>query len=160
MELDRVEREIRGARVEEAFAFSVDGKLLFHATDDAVAHVTFGDTHFGLLAGAVLTHNHPGGRSFSENDVMLAMHARVAEMRVVTSATRYVLHPPEGGWSGFVRMTLPAVLKAERYLLERQLFREIASGDRSLYDADLAFHHLLCERLSRRGLVRYRTEPW
>ena len=80
-ELERVEREIRSYAVEHAFAFSADGELLFHRTDETVSQVRFSHAELALLAGAVLTHNHPGGRSFSEADVRFAMRVGLAEMR-------------------------------------------------------------------------------
>jgi len=88
------------------------------------------------------------------------MRIGLAEMRVVTTKSRFILRPPEEGWSWLLLKSFPAVLEVERHLLNRQLFGEIASGVRSNRDADLAFHHLLWERVSRRGLIRYSVEPW
>jgi hypothetical protein len=113
-----------------------------------------------LLAGAVLTHNHPGGRSFSEEDVSFAMRVGLAEMRVVTAESRFILQPPEETWSWLLLKSFPAMLKVERHLLDRKLFGEIASGVRSRRGADLAFHHLLWERVSRRGLIGYSVDLW
>jgi hypothetical protein len=159
-QLDRVERLIRDQSVEHAFAFTADGKLLLHKTDDAISRVAFMDAEIALLPGATLTHNHPGGRSISETDVTFAMDVELAEIRVVTTKRRFILLPPAEGWSRLVRHALPAVLKIERHLLQRQVFREIDSGVTSHQEADLTFHHLLWQRMSRRGLVRYRAEPW
>ena len=146
--------------VEYAYVFSVDGALLFHRTEEAVSRVRFSHAELALLPGAVLTHNHPGSRSFSEADVKLAMRIGLAEMRVVTRKFRFILRPPEEGWSWLLLKSFPAMLEVERHLLDRQLFGEIASGVRSKGDADLVFHHLLWERVSRRELIGYSVEPW
>jgi len=98
--LDRVEREIRDLAVEYAFALSVDGELLFHTTDEEDSQVGFTEAELAQLSGAVLTHNHPGGRSFSPEDVTFAMRVGLAEMRVVTAESRFILRPPEERWSG------------------------------------------------------------
>jgi hypothetical protein len=158
--LDRVEREIRDLAVEHAYAFSGDGELLFHTTDEADSQVGFNDAELALLAGAVLTHNHPGGRSFSEEDVTFAMRVGLAEMRVVTARSRYVLRPPTDGWSWLLLKSFPAVVELERHLLQRQLFSEIASGAMSRRQFELAYHHLLWDRLSRRQLIDYSVESW
>lgn len=160
MQLDRVEREIREFAVEHAFAFSVEGELLFHTTSDEDSQVGFNDAELALLAGAVLTHNHPGGRSFSEQDVTFAMRVGLAEMRVVTARSRFVLRPPRDGWSWLLLKSFPAVVELERHLLQRQLFSEIASGAMSRRQFELAYHHLLWERVSRRQLIDYSVEPW
>lgn len=158
--LDRVEREIRDFTVEYAFAFSVDGEPLFHTTDEEDSQVGFTEAELAQLSGAVLTHNHPGGRSFSEEDVTFAMRVGLAEMRVVTTKSRFILRPPGERWSWFLLKSFPAMLEVERHLLDRQLFGEIASGVRSKREADLVFHHLLWECVSRRGLIGYSVEPW
>lgn len=158
--LDRVEREIRDLAVEYAFAFSVDGEPLFHTTDEEDSQVGFNEVELAQLSGAVLTHNHPGGRSFSEKDVTFAMRVGLAEMRVVTTESRFILRPPEERWSWLLLKSFPAMLEMERHLLDRRLFGEIASGVMSKRDADLVFHHLLWERVGRRGLIGYSVEPW
>jgi hypothetical protein len=88
------------------------------------------------------------------------MRVRLAEMRAVTATSRFILRPPDKGWSWFVRHAFRAVIWIERHLLERQLLDEIASGTRSPREADLVFHDLLWQRVSRRGLIRYRSELW
>ncbi|MFL5383573.1 MAG: hypothetical protein ACJ8GN_13730 [Longimicrobiaceae bacterium] len=122
--------------------------------------MSFDDAALALLPGAVLTHNHPGGRSFSEEDVTFAMRTGLAEMRVVTAKSRFILRPPEERWSWVLLKSFPAVVKMERALLDRQLFGEIVTGGRSRQEAGLAFHHLLWERVSRRGLISYSVDPW
>ena len=158
--LDRIEREIRDFAVEYAFAFSPDGTLLFQTTDEAGSRVGFNDAELALLDGAVLTHNHPGGRSFSEEDVTFAMRVGLFEMRVVTTRSRYVLRPPNDGWSWLLLKSFPAVVELERHLLQRQLFSEIASGAMSRRQFQLSYHHLLWERLSKRQLIDYSVESW
>jgi hypothetical protein len=158
--LDRVEREIRDLVVEHAYAVSMDGELLFHRSEDALSHIRFDHATLALLPGAVLTHNHPGGRSFSEEDVTFAMRLGLTEMRVVTAKSRFILRPPEEKWSWLLLKSFPAVLTVERHLLGWKLFGEIVSGIRSRHATDLVFHHLLWESLSGRGLIDYSVEPW
>jgi hypothetical protein len=43
--------------------------LFFHATNEEDSQVGFTQAELAQLSGAVLTHNHPGGRSFSKEDV-------------------------------------------------------------------------------------------
>ena len=146
--------------VEYAFAFSAEGELLLHQTTAATSRVTFDAAAIARLPGAVLTHNHPGGRSFSEEDVTFAMRVGLAEMRVVTARSRYVLRPPNDRWSWLLLKSFPAVVQLERHLLQRQLFSEIASGAMSRRQFELAYHHLLWECLSRRQLIDYSVESW
>lgn len=68
--LDEVERTIRELAVEHAYAFSADGEPLFHRTTNAESEVRFDAEALAMLPGAVLAHNHPGGRSFSEREIL------------------------------------------------------------------------------------------
>lgn len=158
--LDEVERTIRELAVEHAYAFSADGEPLFHRTTDSESAVRFDAEALAMLPSAVLTHNHPGGRSFSERDVTFAMRIGLAEIRVVTARSRYILRPPDGGWSWLLLKSFPAVVKVERHLLEWELHREILSGVRGQREANLVIHHLLWERLAARGLIDYSADQW
>lgn len=158
--LDEVERTIRELAVEHAYAFSGDGEQLFCRTTEDESEVRFDAEALAMLPGAVLTHNHPGGRSFSERDVLFAMRVGLAEMRVVTARSRYVLRPPTDGWTWLLLKSFPAALELERHLLQRRSFGEIASGAMSRRQFELAYHHLLWESLSSRGLIDYSTETW
>lgn len=88
------------------------------------------------------------------------MRVSLAEMRVVTARSRYVLRPPDGGWSWLLLKSFPAVMELEQHLLRRQLFREIASGAMAKTQFRLAYHHCLWERLSSRQVIDYSVEPW
>lgn len=158
--LDEVERSIRNLAVEHAYAFSADGEQLFHRTTEDESEVRFDAEAVAMLPGAVLTHNHPGGRSFSERDVLFAMRVGLAEMRVVTARSRYVLRPPTDGWTWLLLKSFPAALELERHLLHRRSFGEIASGAMSRRQFELAYYHLLWESLSGRGLIDYSAEVW
>ena len=74
-QLEVVERRIRTLGYEHAYAFAPDGTLILDTTDLAPASVGFTEDQLSLLQDAILTHNHPGGRSLSPNDLLLAMEA-------------------------------------------------------------------------------------
>ena len=149
---------IRTSAVEHAFVFSREGELLFEKASGSRSWIVFDAAEAALLKDAVMTHNHPGGRAFSEADVSLAIRLKVAEMRVVTSTSRFVLLPPENGWPWLPLFR--AALWLERHLLERRLVNEIAWGMRSWREANTNFHDLLWRRVADHGLIRYRSEAW
>ncbi|HEX6751387.1 MAG TPA: hypothetical protein VF092_29115 [Longimicrobium sp.] len=158
--LERIERQIRHLPVEHAFALDAGHNIVVHRTNDHRSRVAFTKSEIAAMAGAILTHNHPGGRSFSIRDLLLARDAGLSELRVVTSRNRYSLKPPVEGWDTCGRDEFMAVVGRERALLLEQLRGEIARGRMTSSLLDSVFHHHLCERLASLGLIQYRVETW
>lgn len=129
--------------------------MLWHATDHRPNQVTFTPAQLASLNGAILTHNHPGGRSLSRADVLLACRWGLAEIRAVTSRYTYSVKPPAGGWPPMDEAALQALIDWEGDLLNRRLNREIERGVLTNAQAELAFHHRLWERLAAREILRY-----
>jgi hypothetical protein len=158
--LDRAERKIRRLRYEHAYAFATDGRLIFDRTDNAPASIAFSADQMLLLRDAVLTHNHPGGRSLSEDDLLVAIDADLAQIRAVTSTHRYWISRPLQGWTAKFQERLRTALAVEDGLLIRRLQKDIAAGRISPEAADGGFHHMLWSILAAHGVVRYASEHW
>jgi hypothetical protein len=108
----------------------------------------------------LLTHNHPGGRSFSLTDVMLARKVELRELRAVTARQRFLIMPPEGGWASVGMEEFSATLNREKVLLLAELRDQIAKHRLTSAMVDLSFHQRLWERIAEAGLLRYRVESW
>lgn len=158
--LERIERQIRNLPVEHVYALDEDYNIILHRTDGHPSRVALSYAEVAALHGALLTHNHPGGRSFSPEDVELARDAALRELRVVTRNRRYSMRPPPGGWQSTSDAGFAQVLEEESDLLYATLDREIARGVLTSSLAELTFHNRLWEQLARRGVVRYGSEPW
>src|SRR5438876_12431967 len=92
------EEAIRHAPVESLYAFDASGRLVLVKTGGPrEIEATF--LEVSRLRDTVLTHNHPGGKSFSLDDVQVAMIGDVAELRVVTADRRFRLQRPTEGWN-------------------------------------------------------------
>lgn len=158
--LERIERQIRDLPVEHAYAFDADYRILWHATDNRASQVMFSPEQLESLDGAILTHNHPGGRSLSRIDVLLARRWNLDEIRAVTTASRFSVRPPVEGWSSTANEEFRAVLDWETQLLDRRVEKEVERGALTALLAELTFHHRLWERMSARGLLRYTAAGW
>jgi len=158
--LEQVERQIRWLPIEHAFVFATDGTLLLTATNDSPDSVAFSLEQIPQLRDAVLTHNHPGGRSLSEDDLLLAMDADLAQIRAVTATHRYWITRPLQGWTPQLKIRVRTALAAEQALLIGRVRRDISAGRISPEAVDLNFHHLLWTALAGRGVVRYASEQW
>jgi hypothetical protein len=146
--------------VEHAYSFTMEGRLLFHLTSNQPDHVLVDKSLEPHLAGAIFTHNHPGGHSLSENDLEFAMLIGLAEIRAVTRQARFVIRAPEGGWPYLTRLAVRAETARQRTLLIRELRRDIGLGRLSPARAELEFEHRLWSRVKESGLLEYVVEPW
>jgi len=158
--LERIERQIRNLPVEHVYVLGPDNEILFHHTDNQRARVLLQGEALLHLPGNIVTHNHPGGRSFSPTDVLLARKAGVREMRVVTGTHRYSVMPPVDGWDIISVKEFSGVLNRERGLMMARLDDQIARGRLTESIMFSMFHHRLCERIAECGIVRYSTARW
>lgn len=81
--LNFIEDKIRNQNFESAALFK-DDKLIFFK-DGEKSHVEFDDEEVSKMKGAVLTHNHPSGSSFSTADIMITWKQQIKEIRAVTN---------------------------------------------------------------------------
>lgn len=126
--LERIERQIRNLPVEHVYVLDADYNVVFNRTDGRYDRVTLSFAEVAAMRGGILTHNHPGGRSFSPEDVELAHGAELLEVRVVTARRRYSLKPPAGGWESVPARVLADTIREEEDLLSFALDAEIARG--------------------------------
>lgn len=94
------ERRFKGQHVENAMAAKA-GKFLFENRGTAT-FVSFTKDQLSQMRGAVLTHNHPSGNSFSDQDVLLAHQVGMQEVRAIApDGTVYRLREGKRPWSDY-----------------------------------------------------------
>lgn len=165
--LDAEERGMRGLSNEHARVFAPDGTLLLSkdgrpTTRGKYAHViTFTADEVARMRGAVFTHNHPGGHSFSDSDVEFAARNGLAEIRAVTADARYSLKPGIAGWSPkmWTSVIRPAYARAVRQVMEEQQMA-IFHGALTTEEADRVLDHQVWERVAREAGLKYRQQGW
>jgi len=90
----KFEDNIVGRTFESAGIFTKDGDLL-HKLDGSKGNVEFGGAATDLK-GSIVTHNHPGGGSFSLPDIEAMNNYGMAEIRAVDETYIYIAKPIEG----------------------------------------------------------------
>lgn len=158
--LERIERQIRNLPVEHVYVLGPDNEILFHHTDNEHNRVLIPRYAQPLLPGALVTHNHPGGRSFSPTDVLLARKMELREIRVVTATRRFSITPSISGWISVPMEEFASLITRERGLLVAHFRNQIARQRLTSSMADLLFHHRLWERVAEFGVLRYRVDRW
>lgn len=105
--LANTEASIRNDLTESIYAFDKNGKLISSNSAGTNHNVAIPKGY--NYKDAVFTHNHPGsglgnniagriGRSFSGNDLAVAITHDAAEIRAVTKNYTYSLKRPKNGW--------------------------------------------------------------
>lgn len=184
---ERVRNAIRAATQAEARSVSLaHERFSSFATEPGTQTFTKDGTHEGAqftsdemrnMRGAVVTHNHPQPRSFSNADIETAYAAQVRQIRAVTPQYIYIMEPPRGGWNanlwnyGDAKARVPRyaesprldrarghadVFSTIRRRVEREYDRRVASGTMTRHEADNAIPHAIWTRFARATGARYR----
>lgn len=97
---DAVERRMRDEKIiqslkrEKAVLYDNRGQRIFQKNGQK-HYISFTEKEIGNMKGGVLTHNHPGGATFSPADINMLRISGLAEIRAVGRDGVYVLKQPK-----------------------------------------------------------------
>ncbi len=152
--LSSVESRIAKQKFESA-ALYVNGKQVFFK-DGAKSYVTFTPSEVGKMRGGVLTHNHPGGRSFSKADVAI-LGRGLREIRAVSSEYLYSLKNEKGVTISSIRAK--RIYKKHEKVITELFTSKINSGEMNPDFANKNHHHEVMIRVAKDlGLEYKRTK--
>ena len=153
------ENELKGLRTnEQLFALDENGGHLGEATGTKSEVKIPQELTDKLKAhgNATLTHNHPGGTSFSMADVMYAQQANLKEIRAVgvDQPFLYILKRPKEGWPD--RDTLLKEVRDSDSIIREALQSAVESGQMKYEDANKSHAHSRMLNLSFRLNLDYK----
>ena len=160
--LRREEKRIRSFKREQAVLIDSDGEVILKKNGSR-NQVSFTASEAEHFEHRTFTHNHPGGNSFSPEDIRLAMHYNMAEMRATSTMHRHVMTRPSGGWSAKRWEAVAPDVQAEAKRVKEILGARIKAGEITLEQAraELAdlWHQVWSRVAVKHGLI-YRREVW
>ncbi|WP_200919834.1 hypothetical protein [Duganella sp. Leaf126] len=149
-----IEERIRDDTLETGAFVAPDGKVLAQRQGQP-DRVTFKGSDFDGVAGAVFTHNHPGGTSFSLADVAHAADLNLAELRAVTPLQRFSMMPgkawPDPG-------TIQKAYNAELKHAQLDVHNRVTGGELQAKFKAAETAHILWERVAKRLGMQYTRE--
>jgi hypothetical protein len=150
------EQRIRGLEHEEAVALDGSGRELLRKQAEGRS-IAFTDTQVEQMRGAaIFTHNHPGGRSFSPDDVAFACALELGELRVVTPEWTHVLRPGPTGWTAeYWHDRLDDAFERGQLAVNHELRQAIERGRLSVEEANADFLHRVWEWVADREGLEY-----
>ena len=95
--IEEWEDKIRNEKIENAYMFDKNGKLLYKAKGNENS-VDFTSDEWSNARGNIVTHNHPIDIAFSEEDIQQALLCQLKEMRAVTKTKVHIARFPEKFW--------------------------------------------------------------
>lgn len=156
-----VEAEIRARPTERLVAVDKTTGAVVFAADGTESYVQLDRSQMGILKanpGAVLTHNHPRGTSFSLDDTLLASNVNAGEMRATgrlggQAATYRIAPAVPGKWPTRLDVTNQYVEADADIYAKRKA--DIRDGKLTVEEANQTHHHELWKSISEKLGLRY-----
>lgn len=171
MTIREAEDAIRRQPYETAIAWNAQGVQILRKEGERY-QVVFSDEEVAIITGATLTHNHPSGLSFAENDprsfghsfseddIRLACLAELSEMRAVTPKLRFSMKPPHFGWglAFWETQVRPSFVEHSQNVWQ-ELDQAFISGAITPAEASIRVLHEVWDRIAKDvGLIYTREE--
>jgi hypothetical protein len=155
--LAKAEETIRKLDKEIAYAYDKNGNLLFKQAGGRES-VRFSPEQLRQMQGGVLTHNHPVGGTFSRNDIGMALHNQLAEVRAVDANYRYSFRIPEGNtlkWNDIAE-THQKTLESHADLYRRRVLK----GTMTVEQAAAEVEHHSWRFVAQKFGFEYKRTAW
>ena len=156
----QAEKEIVAQDYETAIIIDTDGNEILRK-DGGKGEVSFTKDEIVKLEGCTLTHNHPSGASFSDEDVQAVVKLKLAEIRVVgfhgATRYRYTLRPAQK-IEGLVRGAFNNVARQVELGIYRRFFGAVNTGKMSVKEANEQHYHELWQATNDRLLAQYNID--
>ncbi|NTW98344.1 MAG: hypothetical protein HGB35_00090 [Geobacteraceae bacterium] len=148
------EDTIRGNGYETLLVFDQDGNEL-RKVRGTKSQVKIPVEVADILTGKVVSHNHPGGNSFSPQDIVAGKRFVVSEMRVVTSSADHSVEYTERGLSVGMQRFITEMNVSES-ATRRTLGLLVQSGEITPEEYSVRFWHEVWDHFSNTGFINYK----
>ncbi len=142
------ESEIAKRKTEKAYVFDSDGNIILSKSGSKTS-VKFILEEVEKMENNILMHNHPGGTSFSKQDIKSATSLGVSEIRVVGEKYAYSMKASSTwpSWDTGIEEIYNAIY-AEVYAEQAQAIRR---GEMTIDEANIEHMHTVWSRLAKRN---------
>ena len=170
--LQEKENEIRNRKESEKIVlFDPDGNIILEKSGGK-SSVSITKDELTLFKNNTLTHNHPSGwaydenslgrigRSFSVEDINMAIRGDLVEVRAVTPLYTFVMKRPNGGWNMSVSDLNTSYDKIDRDIMSDMqhiifnIYKD-KNADLAVSRANALHHHLIWKEFSKKYGVEY-----
>lgn len=150
---------------EVSAAYDLNGKKLFEQTDGIESEITFNTDQLRMMKDAVITHNHPtvkgfsDGASFSLSDIQLLANTGAVEVRAISEKYVHIARPKKIGQHSMLGNTALLAARDELSRLKAHYQPLINSKKISYDEAQQRLNHELWENVAKMGFIEYQRIP-
>lgn len=150
------EDQIRHEALEHGAFYSANGTEILKQTGlQSNLHFNFSSAELQSLKGALFTHNHPGGFSFSLADVLNACEWRLVELRAVCDEWRHIMSFRQG-WPS--RPAVQMEYKRIETLVVAEVVSDVRSGQLNSRYANWEIQHRRIHHIATHFHIPYERE--
>jgi hypothetical protein len=149
------ENQVRNEQIEHGAFFDAKGTVIL-AKQGLQSSVGFTPTELQQVKGALFSHNHPSGNSFSAGDIVLASECKLVELRAVSPDWRHFMRF-KNGWP-----SRPAILLEQRRAepqAKADVAHEIRAGRLDPRYGTWEISHRIVVHIAAKFNILYQREP-
>jgi len=148
-----LEADIAANDFETAIFVDNDGVEVFRKKGNAKS-VSFTREECEMVAGNIMTHNHPSGTSFSEEDIRFLKSWGATSLRATSTDYLHEMSLTEQGLSAS-KKDFDAALTTSQKKTKKELTAKLNSGEITYQEANAIHAHLRVERFADMGYINY-----
>ncbi|BCB96790.1 hypothetical protein JZK55_17120 [Dissulfurispira thermophila] len=144
------EEEIKNLKYEKCYVFNNEGIVFSKSGQES--QIIFDDNSEGVIIrnASVFTHNHPGRRAFSLEDIKFTCDYKIKEMRAVSSKYTYIMKIPDDKLNmEFFEMKIMPLYEKLNAEVRKEFETKIKNKEITVEYAELNHHHEIWTRLAR-----------
>lgn len=148
------ETTIRFEPIEHGSFFAPDGRATLFRTGTAFS-IPYSDAELQSASGMLFSHNHPGGTSLSNGDILMACIGKLVEIRAVCEEWRYSLIF-KNGWPS--RPAMVAEIRRLEPIVAAEVHSDIRSGHLQHAYLTLEIRHRIVHLLADHFHILYNRQ--
>lgn len=149
-----------GRKSEMAVVFDKDGNEIFKKDIGKETEVKFTKTEMGQMAGAIITHNHNNGTTFSPEDIQMVIQTGASEIRASNSQGAYVFRLPQSKYTPKKLETVEKRLIEFENKYAKSNYIKVINGEMSIQEFDYYSQQYAVERFAKRYKADYFFEEY
>ena len=160
MNLHNFEKSNIGRKTERALILDSKGNKLFTKDSGLESAVKFTAKEMSQMQGAIISHNHINGTTFSPEDIQMVIQTGASEIRASNSQGAYVFRLPQSKYTPKKLETVEKRLLEFENKYAKNNYIKVVNGEMSIQEFDYYSQQYAVERFAKRYKADYFFEEY